>query len=61
MRPLGDAFLGRAGTGHVVENTGATQRYCLTTMVPDEGFAELIRAGVPDALDAEDLAVLCGV
>jgi hypothetical protein len=44
----------------VVENTGRTRLYCLTTMVPNEGFAELIRAGVPDRLDAEDLAVLEG-
>ncbi len=56
----GDAFLVRAGTEHVVEDTGATRLYCLTTMVPNEGFAELIRAGVPNILDAEDLAVLCG-
>ena len=54
----GDSFLVRAGHEHVVENTGATRLYCLTTMVPNEGFAELIRAGVPWQLDAADLAVL---
>jgi mannose-6-phosphate isomerase-like protein (cupin superfamily) len=54
----GDSFLVRAGVEHVVENTGRTRLYCLTTMVPNEAFAELIRAGVPDALDDEDLAVL---
>jgi mannose-6-phosphate isomerase-like protein (cupin superfamily) len=54
----GDALLVRAGMEHVVENTGATRLYCLTTMVPNEAFAELIRAGIPDRLDAEDLAVL---
>jgi hypothetical protein len=27
-------------------------------MIPNDGFAELIRQGVPDALDDEDLAVL---
>jgi mannose-6-phosphate isomerase-like protein (cupin superfamily) len=54
----GDSFLVRAGTEHVVENTGASRLYCLTTMVPDEAFAALIRAGVPDALDEQDLAVL---
>ena len=32
----GDSFLVRAGHEHVVENTGATRLYCLTTMVPDE-------------------------
>jgi mannose-6-phosphate isomerase-like protein (cupin superfamily) len=56
----GDTFLVRAGHEHVVRNTGAARLYCLTTMVPNEAFAELIRAGVPDRLDAEDLAVLAG-
>ena len=46
------------GTEHVVENTGTGKLYCLTTMLPDEGFSALIRAGIPATLDAEDLAVL---
>ncbi len=54
----GDSFLVRAGQEHVVENTGTMRLYCLTTMVPNEAFAELIRAGVPDSLDAADFAVL---
>lgn len=54
----GDTFLVRPGNEHIVENTGTTRLYCLTTMVPNEAFAELIRAGVPDQLDAEDLRVL---
>jgi mannose-6-phosphate isomerase-like protein (cupin superfamily) len=54
----GDTFLVKAGYSHVVENTGSTRLYCLTLMVPDEDFAALIRAGVPDALDAEDLLIL---
>lgn len=56
----GDTFLVRAGAEHVVENTGATRLYCLTTMVPDEAFAALIRNGVRDRLDDADLAVLAG-
>ena len=56
----GDSFLVRAGHEHVVENTGTTRLYCLTTMVPDENFADLIRNGVPWQLDAADLAVLAG-
>jgi mannose-6-phosphate isomerase-like protein (cupin superfamily) len=56
----GDSFLVHAGTEHIVVNTGATRLYCLTTMVPDEDFAALIASGVPDALDAADLAVLRG-
>ena len=56
----GGSLLVRPGQEHVVENTGTTRLYCLTTMVPNEAFAELIRAGVPDRLDDEDLAVLEG-
>ena len=37
---------------------GSLRLYCLTIMVPDEDFAKLITSGAPDALDAEDLAVL---
>lgn len=56
----GDAFLVRAGAEHVVENTGASKLYCLTTMVPDEAFAALIRSGTRESLDADDLKVLAG-
>ena len=55
----GDAMMLRPGTEHVVENPGPGKLYCLTTMVPDEEFAALIRNGTPVELDAEDLAVLC--
>jgi mannose-6-phosphate isomerase-like protein (cupin superfamily) len=54
----GVSFLVRPGHTHLVENTGTTRLYCLTTMVPNEGFAEMIRAGVRDQLDAQDLAAL---
>ncbi len=54
----GDAMMVRPGTEHVVENPGPGKLYCLTTMVPDEEFAALIRNGTPVELDAEDLAVL---
>ena len=56
----GDSFLVRAGHSHLVENTGNSRLYCLTTMVPDESFAALIRSGVAWQLDAEDIAVLVG-
>ena len=56
----GDALLLRPGNEHVVENTGAGKLYTLTVMTPNEGFAELIRAGQKVELDAEDLAVLGG-
>jgi mannose-6-phosphate isomerase-like protein (cupin superfamily) len=56
----GDSFLVRAGHEHLVENTGASRLYCLTTMVPDEDFAVLIREGMPWPLDAADKQVLAG-
>ena len=56
----GDSFTLRPGSDHKVTNTGAGKLYCLTFMTPNEGFAELIRGGVPVALDPEDLDVLRG-
>ena len=54
----GDALLLRPGNEHIVENTGTGKLYTLTVMTPNEGFAELIRAGQPVELDEEDLRVL---
>jgi mannose-6-phosphate isomerase-like protein (cupin superfamily) len=54
----GDAFLVRPGHDHIVRNTGVEKLYCLTIMVPDEGFAELVRSGIPMDLPAEDLDLL---
>jgi len=54
----GDMLMLHPGSEHVVENTGPGKLYCLTTMIPNEGFAELIRAGTKVTLDADDLAVL---
>jgi mannose-6-phosphate isomerase-like protein (cupin superfamily) len=56
----GDAILLRPGTEHVIRNTGAGKLYTLTIMMPNEGFAELIRGGTPVELDAEDLRILSG-
>ncbi len=56
----GDALMVRPGGTHVVENTGAGKLYCLTVMVPNEDFAQLIRNGIPVTLDAEDKAVIAG-
>lgn len=55
---VGSTLLLMPGSSHVVRNTGHTRLYCLTTMVPNEEFAELIRSGTPASLDPEDLAVL---
>lgn len=54
----GDSFFVRPGHEHVVENPGPEKLYCLTVMIPNEGFAELIRAGLRDPLDATDLATI---
>lgn len=56
----GASFLVEPGMEHKVINTGNSRLYCLTTMMPDEAFAALIKNGVPDCLDAEDIAVLGG-
>jgi hypothetical protein len=42
----------------VVTNTGKGRLYCLTFMLPNEGFAELVRSGTPEPLDKADLAVI---
>jgi len=54
----GDSLLVRPGVEHVIENTGPGRLYCLQVMVPNDGFAELIRRGAPAELDDADLAVL---
>jgi mannose-6-phosphate isomerase-like protein (cupin superfamily) len=54
----GDTLVLPPGMEHVVENTGPDRLYCLTVMVPNEGFAELIRAGAPMSLDAADLVAI---
>ncbi len=56
----GDAVVLPPGMEHVIENTGPGKLYCLTVMVPNEGFAELIRDGEPLSLDAADRAVVTG-
>ncbi len=56
----GDVLVLRPGTGHVVVNTGPGKLYCLTLMAPNQGFAELIRAGTPVAITEEDRAIICG-
>lgn len=56
----GDSLLLHPGSEHVIENTGPGKLYTLTVMTPNEGFAELIRAGEPVELDADDLRILQG-
>ncbi|WP_126147548.1 cupin domain-containing protein [Synechococcus elongatus] len=55
----GDMLLIPATGLHEIRNTHQDQRlYVLTLMIPNEAFIELIRSGIPDRLDAADLAVL---
>jgi len=55
----GDIVIVPPGTEHIVRNTGPGKLYCLTTMIPDEGFSDLIRRGIPMSIDDEDRRVLC--
>ncbi|GAB4182476.1 MAG: hypothetical protein OHK0024_21910 [Thalassobaculales bacterium] len=56
----GDALAVPPGVEHVIENTGTGKLYTLTVMAPNEEFAELLLAGTPVELDAEDRAVIGG-
>lgn len=56
----GDTLVLPPGMEHVVENAGTEKLYCLTVMVPNEGFAEMIRNGTTLALDSADKAVITG-
>jgi mannose-6-phosphate isomerase-like protein (cupin superfamily) len=54
----GDTLVLPPGIDHIVENVGSSRLYCLTVMVPNEGLAELIRAGMPMVLDEADRAIV---
>jgi mannose-6-phosphate isomerase-like protein (cupin superfamily) len=56
----GDFLSVAPGNEHVVTNTGEGRLYCITFMIPNEGFAELVRSGTEEPLDASDMAVLVG-
>jgi len=56
----GSAMLLPPGGLHVIENTGPGKLYTLTVMTPDEAFSDLIRAGIPVDLAADDIALLSG-
>lgn len=46
------------GSVHRIRNTGTGRLYAITTMSPDDGFADMIERGPVDVLDECDLAVL---
>ncbi len=56
----GDSLLVRPTGIHEIRNVGNTRLYALCFMVPNEDFSELIRSGIPEKLDEEDLEVLLG-
>jgi mannose-6-phosphate isomerase-like protein (cupin superfamily) len=57
----GDSLLVPPTGIHLIKNTGNSRLYTLTIMIPNEDFSELIRSGIPQELDAEDLSVLRGL
>ncbi|NJM89631.1 MAG: cupin domain-containing protein [Hydrococcus sp. RU_2_2] len=57
LRP-GDSLLVRPTGIHEIRNTSSQRLYALCFMVPNEDFSELIRSGIPEQLDEEDLSVL---
>jgi mannose-6-phosphate isomerase-like protein (cupin superfamily) len=57
----GDSLLVRPSGIHEIRNTGKNRLYAICFMVPNEDFSELIRSGISESLDAEDLAVLQGI
>ncbi len=56
----GESFIVRPGHDHEVVNTGTEKLYCLTVMIPNEGFAELVRGGFRVSLTADDITALTG-
>ncbi|MFM7417544.1 MAG: cupin domain-containing protein [Alphaproteobacteria bacterium] len=56
----GESFIVRPGHEHEVINVGQEKLYCLTVMLPNENFAELVRSGFRVALTADDIAKVTG-
>jgi mannose-6-phosphate isomerase-like protein (cupin superfamily) len=54
----GDFLSVAPGNEHIVTNTGEGRLYCITFMLPNEGFAELVRGGQPAPLDTLDIKTL---
>ena len=54
----GMSFVVLPGRWHEIINVSDSRLYTLTIMVPDEEFLVLIRSGVADTLDAEDIEVI---
>jgi len=56
----GESFIVRPGHEHEVINVGQEKLYCLTVMLPNENFAELVRSGFRVALTADDITKVTG-
>ena len=54
----GDFVVVPAEAIHDFENPGLDRLYLLTVLNRDEGFSEILRQGIPTALEPEDLEVL---
>lgn len=58
---VGDLVVLPPGSVHRIRNTGQGRLYAVTTMLPDAGFAALVRRGPEVELDDADLEVLRGL
>jgi mannose-6-phosphate isomerase-like protein (cupin superfamily) len=56
----GESFIVRPGNEHEVINVGKDKLYCLTVMLPNEEFAELVRSGFHTKLTAGDILKITG-
>jgi mannose-6-phosphate isomerase-like protein (cupin superfamily) len=54
----GDTLVVPPEISHIIRNAEAEELYVLTTMIPDEGFSELILSGIRDELKAKDFSNL---
>ncbi|KAL4457712.1 hypothetical protein ABPG75_012577 [Micractinium tetrahymenae] len=58
----GDVVVFRPGAVHGIDNGDASRMYCLELMVPNEAFAEFVRAGEDTgSLSGDDLCVLAAI
>jgi mannose-6-phosphate isomerase-like protein (cupin superfamily) len=57
----GESFIVRPGHEHEVINVGTDKLYCLTVMLPNEDFAELVRNGFRVPLTQDDIGKITGL
>ena len=54
----GDVVAFHPGSEHGIDNGTRSKMYCIEVMMPDEEFAQFVRAGRLDALGREELCIL---